>query len=431
MKLRKIRIHLRYLLLIFAVYLFTLPYGHTQSFSDCYNLYKTKDYFRLNNRINNHNPDLKGWEKLYLEAINHSVFCRYQESNSSISKLLDNYSGDIHDSLKAQIYKSKIYNHVNIFEYSQAADNSDILITNYETYLDEKTFKDAENERKIWSFLKDKKPQEIIRNGDVKIKMKRDMINLWNIPVTLGNTQFDFVFDTGANISVVAESIAKKTGLKLSDIKIQVGTATNIEVESRLAVADAIKVGDVIFKNVVFLVLPDDALTFGPYLIKGIIGVPVMRQFGEIRISDDDNLTSPASPVYKHFSNLAFEEFTPVINIISGKDTLAFIFDSGAQKSMLYYPYFALHEKEIKDKYELIKIKVRGAGGNALFNGYRIKDIPITTGKSTVTLEEINLLAEHGEDRNKTFYGLIGQDYIGHFSEMTINFRDMYIEFKE
>ncbi len=40
--------------------------------------------------------------------------------------------------------------------------------------------------------------------------IKRDMAGLINIPVSISDTTEQFVFDTGANISVITESNAKR-----------------------------------------------------------------------------------------------------------------------------------------------------------------------------------------------------------------------------
>lgn len=62
----------------------------------------------------------------------------------------------------------------------------------------------------------------------------------------------EFIFDTGANFSTVSESFAKKIGLIFLEGKIDVGTATSIEVSSKLAYATSLKIGNLNYSNVLF-----------------------------------------------------------------------------------------------------------------------------------------------------------------------------------
>lgn len=55
------------------------------------------------------------------------------------------------------------------------------------------------------------------------------------------------------------------------------GTSTGSRVTADVAVAPRVRLGQVELANVVFLVLPDEALTFGPtFRIPGLIGFPVI-----------------------------------------------------------------------------------------------------------------------------------------------------------
>ena len=63
-------------------------------------------------------------------------------------------------------------------------------------------------------------------------------------------------------MSVVSEKFAAMMGLKIFESNINVGTATHIDVVTKLAVADSFYVGGILFKNVVFLVTPDNQMTY-------------------------------------------------------------------------------------------------------------------------------------------------------------------------
>ena len=403
---------------------------YPQSFNDLYTLYKHKEYFRLRDLSVSTRQLNTDWQKIYFSSLVKSLFCDFKGANNDINKLTDEYFAYIPDSLITELYKIKIINHANLFEYKDAFDCSNIINSKYKKYLSKEEGEDFESDVTLWKAIIDAPSQETIKPGAQKIKMKRDIAGLWNLPVNAGNTLYNFIFDTGANFSVMVESAARKSGLKIIDAKIKVGTSTNIKVESKVAVADSIKIGDIIIKNVVFLILPDEALSFGWYKINGIIGNPVLRSFEEITINDSLEMIIPDTPSTRPFSNLTFEEFTPVIQMVQDKDTINMIFDSGGDKSMLYFAYYKINEKTIKDKYKMIKIKIGGAGGSLTLNGYILKNIILGTGNNSAELNEIRLLAEYTKEKNEFFYGVIGQDYISSFKEVTINFKNMFIDFR-
>ncbi len=98
------------------------------------------------------------------------------------------------------------------------------------------------------------------------------MAGLINVPVEFKDSTFDFVFDTGANLSVITESYAIKAGLDVRNVVFKVRAITGIDVNAKLGVAKLLKMGDVEVENVVFIVFPDSVLSFagGAYRIRGL-----------------------------------------------------------------------------------------------------------------------------------------------------------------
>jgi|SRR5580700_477264 predicted aspartyl protease len=69
-------------------------------------------------------------------------------------------------------------------------------------------------------------------------------------------------FDTGAELSVLTESEAKRFGLREHQASVQVGDVNGTLVKRRIAVADELAIGSNLIKHVAFLVLPDDQPPF-------------------------------------------------------------------------------------------------------------------------------------------------------------------------
>ncbi len=419
----------RRFLLSALIVLFAAVCVNAQDFGTAYKLYKDRNYFALRDAIPKIRFEEK-WQKSFLQALSDNVFSGFKNSNALINKLLKENPGDIADSLAAELYKAKAVNCVNLYEYKDALECEKLLLGKYRNYLDEDEKDDSGDDLNLWEAVTDALPQTTVRNGEIKIQMERDIANLWNIPVSINGTDYKFIFDTGANFSVIVESEAKKLGLKLVDTKLKVGTVTGKKVDSKVAVCPVMKIKDVTVNNAVFLVLPDEALTFGFYKIYGILGNPVIRSFEEITVNKDNLLTIPAAPKKSETQNLAFHGFTPVVQMFLGADTLRFTFDSGAMATILYKPYFELYRKDIEGKLELKDIQLGGAGGIEKIKGYYIPEVKLSVNGKTGTIKKVSLLSEFSKNKDKYFHGNLGQDFFGNFNEMTFNFVDMFVEFR-
>ncbi|MDD5362379.1 MAG: pepsin/retropepsin-like aspartic protease family protein [Ignavibacteria bacterium] len=417
-----------YPLIIFI--LFIQSFSYSQDFGTLYNMYRGKDYFRLRDEIKNFMPKSNSWQKTYLEALSDCVFGKFGESKSKSSYLISKYSAVIPDSLFADLYLKKYYAHAFVYEYKDALETARILNSRYSNYLsqDEKDF--LPEDIIMFTALKETPVQKITKNGETNIKMKKDIAGLWNMPLSINGSDFEFVFDSGAEYSVLVESLANKLGLKISDTYFKVGTSTDKKILSRVAVANNLKIGNAVLDNVVFYVMKDEDFTFGPYKIEGVVGAPIMRAFGEFRITNENDFIVPAVPGKSSIKNFAYHNYTPVIQMFYNNDSLSFIFDSGNMGFSLFKPFLEKYKSDITAKYTLGKILTGGAGGMIQTEGYIIDNLILKSGNLSGELKNVNLLANPLTEDQKYFHGNLGQDYIKQFKTLIMNYSDMYIEFQ-
>ena len=78
-------------------------------------------------------------------------------------------------------------------------------------------------------------------NGETRLKMEKDAAGLKNLKVRVGEETMNFIFDTGANISTVSASVAKRLGMKMIPADIDVDAITGISVKADLAVCKKIQ----------------------------------------------------------------------------------------------------------------------------------------------------------------------------------------------
>jgi hypothetical protein len=96
-------------------------------------------------------------------------------------------------------------NHAKLFEYRQANETMQVMLTSYTQLMNKEELKDNQNTKKIWSALANQPAQEVAIKDNTVLKLKRDKPGLQNLAVTLDTLVTDFIFDTGANFSTVTE----------------------------------------------------------------------------------------------------------------------------------------------------------------------------------------------------------------------------------
>ncbi len=396
-----------------------------------FSMIHTKDLFKFFNMFNSAKENLDDWQRMYFNAWSMSVLNKCEESNRKIDEFLLKYPDKLNDAQSKLIYEARENNQLKLGMYKEAAVTSEYLLSKYSYLMTKDEKEEEENALIIWKACADVAPQTSLISADSRIKTKRDMAGLLNVPLTVNGIRDEFVFDTGANISTVSKSEALKLELRMMSGFLKIGTATGIKVDGGIAVADNLVIGNISFKNVLFLVVSDESLSFagGAYVINGIIGLPLIKDMKELHISETEFFV-PKTPIPSGLNNLVLEGFMPVIKVMEGPDTLSFNFDTGARTTILYQPYYMLRKNEIESKFTRQDIIVGGAGGDMKVKGFVLNKVNLNIGTSNAGIGEIQLAAELLKDSDKYAYGNFGQDYIKQFKTMVINFESMYVDFQ-
>ncbi len=386
-----------------------------------------KAYFAARDLYASHRSFITRQQQLITEATLDHVFNRLTSSNQKIEQLFRNYTNSLPDSVKCKLLITKQSNHGKLYEYQKAAEVIDVLLKQYALQISKEEKEDFENTEKIWKSLAGQPKQKIIVTKTTHLKFIRDKAGLANLTVTKNTDSTQFIFDTGANISTVTESVAKQMGMKFMEGVIDVTAITGKNVKSRIAVCPELRIGDMNVYNAVFLVFPDEALSIKAiqYQIHGILGFPVIEALKEIQITKNDELIIPIKPSKTSLQNMALDFLTPVLNINGDSYT----FDTGADKTILYAPYFNKYKSSIEHKSEERLLGFGGAGGSITKKGYIIPFMPVINGKS-INISSTQLFKESIRPEDKYYFGNIGQDVIRKFDKMVLNFESMSILFE-
>ena len=426
------------------------PHPPTATEQQCQAFLKQKDFFRLRDLIAAGDEDISPENKRYYQAYTDNAFNRNQASDSAINRLFDEYR-NIADSLRSRLLLLKEDNDFKLGQYALAAQANKLLLTDYRTQLDSPDLDDVRNRALIENGLAGITPQQTVFPDDTAnttIPWQRDKLGLIEIPVHMRDTSVFSIFDTRANISSIMESDAKRLGVRLLGAKYREGSGiTGNTFQVALGVADSLRFGDILVRNVVFQVMPDSILYIAPFdfRLHVILGYPVIAQLREVHILRSGSLIIPSHPsdrprpvglsasptsTTSPLHNLAMSGLDPILNATINQDTLLFDFDTGASTSIFYDNYYRRFEREVRQDGRSDSVSSFGAGGIARQKVYILKEVRMKVGSQTAILKKVTVNSDPIPNTKKLTYGNLGQDLMALYGETILNFESMYIDFK-
>jgi len=393
-----------------------------------YKLYSEKQFAEMEFENSNQNDPLF----YFYKAVYTSVCNKPQRSNYYLDSLISKNNFNKPDSVMFNFWKLRNDNYVKLFDYNNAFKTSDILIKKYPSYFKDDELADEKNTRKIWEVLKLQSPQKIQDFSEVTIPMTYDIAKLANISVKSSDKVFDFVFDTGAGISAVMESIAKELGFIFMENKaIKVKGFTGVDNDVKIAIAKEININGIIITNAPFLVFKDEALTFGngTYKINGIIGFPIAKELGTITITSNTLVASKENiSIPKTDKNLFFEMLHPIVYIKYKNSNLPCIFDTGADHSLFSKKFYNKFENELKNTGSIKTNKIESAGGKMEHKTLLLGNVKMKLGSQEIKFQKMEVDIENFNIKGPEFYGNIGQDIIQQYKSVTISFDNNYLK---
>lgn len=365
---------------------------------------------------------------LYYAAWHEHLFGNPVASNEAIRLLTGKFAEVCPDSIEARMLLLHLQNDFRLFRYSSVDSVITVLRGKYTSWLGPQESADLNNFAAIVRNLLEVPAQSLERHGELNIAYKRDIASLIRIPVTMGGETEEFIFDTGANLSTISESQAKKMKLRIFDSGFGVASSSHANVESKLGLAEELRIGNAVFRNVIFIVLPDKSLRFaaGIYKIRGIIGIPVIAQLGEVQITKDGKLISPEKESTTGLRNFGMNGNTPFVDISFYGKSHPYIFDTGAAGTIFNKRFLQHYSDSLTDQKSRTS-KVGGAGGVTEVKIISCTALPYSFGGKTGKLKKGTIQPVSPSEVYESFFGIAGEDIFMEWETMTINFTTGFI----
>ncbi|HEX6534259.1 MAG TPA: retropepsin-like aspartic protease [Gemmatimonadaceae bacterium] len=394
-------------------------------------LYRARRLFALRDRVAaraDRSVETRCYRGIVLEKFN--------QVDASIAPLRACIAATTDTLLAREAWRTLADGYVKLYRYGEAASAYEGLVRRYGA-ADTALAADWRNSAVLWrAAARAAMPQRIATRAGTTLPMMRDRAGLLRVPVRVNGESVSLVFDTGAQLSVLSASEARRLGVQVSADTIRVDAATGLRTTAHLGVARRLRLGSIEMREVLFLVFPDSALAFPQigYRIDGILGFPVLDALGEISLERDARLRIPARVDTAGLRNLALDDLVMLVaGAVDGRRG-CYQLDTGASTTALFPSFLAARrgarDARLRARITADTVGVGGAGGVRLIPGLAVSPLVLATGGATVSLPRVHLYTEPIDDASRVLDGTIGQDVLRQFAVVTLNFRAMSFELR-
>ena len=335
----------------------------------------------------------------------------------------------------AQALETLADDYVKVFRYNEAADTCNDLLEHFPKQLSKAERNSEKDDCATFNLLRNAPAQTTTINGPVAIPTRKSPLGSIDAQLTVNGITAPWLFDTGANFSVVSMSFAQRLGLSLSAKEAHVkGGVSGLSSPLRTTILPELNIGSARILNVVLLVMEDKDLTLPAakgkkYVINAIVGFPVLHALGSITFAKDGEFkTNPAAHDTASGARLFMNKLTPLLEATVNNTKLLFSFDTGANGTQFSERYFEKFSAEVASSRKAAQITA-GAGGARRVEVYILPEVKLAIGQQTVRLKNVSVFPFAVGTNFDEGFGNLGRDVVADFASFTLDFKQMRLFF--
>ena len=390
------------------VLLAPLCFGARQDDSNLKSLYDSHRWFELRDSVR------KGGASAFYRG---AVACAFNDVHQCEKKFRDVFNSAPRSDEAVEAHRILASAYFTHGEYKKALAQVDAILAL------RRTDADALNGRPVLSAVADT-PDLQLTGRHTRVEFRDG-----GLPFSIKGTHATYWFDTGAELSVLTESEAKRLGLRVRPTSAQVADVNGTRVNTQIAVADELSFGSIRIKHVAFLVLPDNQPPFNEQSSgsRGLIGIPVLLAFETFVWGADKGFEIGIRSSQKSAPHaaLCFDGNRPVVQVKYDKQALAFALDTGATNTDLYPPFASAFPELIRSAIRTDSYKMEGVGGAKYLEAATLESLKFSIGGFPATLKSVGVLLKPTTDASRFFAGNLGIDLLQQAHKTTFDFKTM------
>jgi hypothetical protein len=410
---------------VLSLFAGTLGFGAEKSEEELESLFNQKRYFELRRILGPDKGDTRP-ETLFLRGMLANAFNQLETSIRYLNSYLKIAGPNPPEGRLRRCLSALADDYVKSFQYGKAAETRGTMLPIIQAESDANAQADFQGITDLWKAVQAFPPQSVTVLGDTEICPAGGKA----VPIDFPGGEVPLIPDTGSGLSLIIRADAKRLGLPLLDVPVQVSTATGERVVAWPTVVGEMKIGRIIVRHAVFLVVPERMLYF-PEINRqqsGTLGFPILAAMKELIIDEAGCIRVPARPRLSGTPNFFLEGENPVIEAQYQDRELEFMLDTGTGTTQLYPRFFRAFKQEILARGVPATEEIEGVGTSLRTPAYLIKGLRFrVAGREVFFDRSIPVMPEPTDATSSIFDGVFGLDILSHSRTLTINYAAMRI----
>jgi hypothetical protein len=392
-------------------------------------------------------------------------------------------SGDTaHEKL---LRKALAEDYLRLGDFAKAAKAYQTLETRLQTKLSPDEQDEIELPLKLLPLAAANPPMTVEPYDPFELQVSKNPLGLTDIPVFVDARPHSWMLDPTAPFNLIARSLAKEAGLKVSEEASTIRTLTGRPIQVHVTVIPRFTLGGrITFRNMTAFVFEDQDYAYPRtrYQVQGVLGYPALSALGSLTITADATIevqpregrpVAPVQSVQKTETAQKVEADTkadipqkadsakkddrpaqgarfffdgdqmivalgkpavpgdaPSPSAQKASEERMYVIDVGGQQTYLTSRYYSEHSDDFSSlKMELFSLP--GASSAPPQPAYVAESVPLTAGPTTVHVHYVQVLTQPlGSAALDDVYGVLGVDALDQLKAYTFDYRTMRFSVK-
>lgn len=266
------------------------------------------------------------------------------------------------------------------------------------------------------------------------MQVRRDPLGVTDIPVFVDAMPHSWMLDPTAPFNLIARSLAREVGLKVSEDSVTIHTLTGKPMQVHVTVIPRFTIGGrLTLRNMTAFVFEDADYFFQDtkYQVQGVLGYAALQALGSVTITGDATVEVKPSPSDgKDAANSRGAHFfldgdQIILALGSAGNERMYAVDAAGQQSYFTSRYYDEHANEFAGLTPEMTT-IRGVEPQKAQPAYQAETTTLDIGGMPVHAHYIEVLTQPvGDAALDDVYGVLGVDVLDQFRRYTFDYRNM------
>jgi hypothetical protein len=322
-------------------------------------------------------------------------------------------------------------------DWSKAAKAYQAMEERLKTQLTSDEQNEIELPLKLLPLAESHAPMTVEPCDPFSLQVSKNPIGLLDIPVFVDARPHTWMLDPTAPFNLIARSLAKEVGLKVSVESATIHTLTGHPIQVHTAVVPRFTIGGrLTLRNMTVFVFEDADYSFprSQYRVQGVLGYAALSALGSLTVTGDDTiLVQPAKQPTASEKDRSAELGVPfyldgnrvIVALGKSGNEQMFEVDAGSQQTYLTSRYFNEQSKDFEgQKMELFAIP--GSQTMPPIPAYLAETVSLPVGATEMQIHYVQVLTQPLDSAvMDDVYGVLGIDALQQLRSYTFDYRTM------